>query len=103
MLRSASTISKDHTVIQDPVMEPFFITKTQNSGYTVFERVQKGSSDKEYVKTVAYPATFNAALKRVITELVNSKGDKHFNSLQDYLAEWRELNDQVSKLTTMEL
>ena len=42
MLRNPDSVPSSDTVIQDPVMEPFFITRSQTGGYTVYERVVKG-------------------------------------------------------------
>ena len=39
MLRNPNSIPATDTIIADPVMEPFFITRSPNNGYTVYERV----------------------------------------------------------------
>ena len=44
MLRNPNSIPAGDILIQDPVMEPFFITKSQSGGYTVYERVEKGET-----------------------------------------------------------
>jgi len=65
MLRNPNSIPSGDTIIQDPVMEPFFITRSQTGGYTVYERVTKGENNTEYIKTICYPGNFNHALKSV--------------------------------------
>ena len=50
MLRNPNSIPASDTIIADPVMEPFFITRSPNNGYTVYERVIKGDNDTEYIK-----------------------------------------------------
>ena len=35
MLRNPDSIPASDTLIADPVMEPFFITRSQTGGYTV--------------------------------------------------------------------
>ena len=42
MLRRPDSIPATDTVIEDPAMEPFFITNSASGGYTVYERVIKG-------------------------------------------------------------
>jgi len=103
MLRNPKSIPTGDTIIQDPVMEPFFISKSQSGGYTVYERVTKGEKNTEYIKTVAYPATFNSALKRVANELLNSASNKQYNSVKEYIAEWNKIDQRMKELTSIEL
>ena len=102
MLRRPDSIPAGDTVIADPVMEPFFISKSQSGGYTVYERVTKGEKNTEYIKTVAYPATFNSALKRVVNEKLNNGENKLYN-LKDYVNRYENIYNSVKALTTMEL
>ena len=102
MLRRPDSIPAGDTVIADPVMEPFFISKSQSGGYTVYERVVKGENDTEYIKTVSYPATFNSALKRVVNEKLNNGENKLYN-LKDYVNRYENIYNSVKALTTMEL
>ena len=41
MLRNPDSIPASDTIIKDPKMDPFFITRSQTGGYTVFENVIK--------------------------------------------------------------
>ena len=102
MLRRPDSIPAGDTVIADPVMEPFFISKSQSGGYTVYERVVKGEKDTEYIKTIAYPGTFNAALKRVVNEKLNN-GENKLYSLKDYVNRYENIYKEVSSMTSMEL
>ena len=52
MLRNPNSIPETDTVIKDPVLDPFFITRSQTGGYTVFEQVVKGDNDTEYIKVL---------------------------------------------------
>ena len=103
MLRRPDSIPAGDTVIADPVMEPFFISKSQSGGYTVYERVVKGDKKTEYIKTVAYPATFNSALKRVASELLNNSNNKQYNSVKEYINEWQKIDERMKFLTSIEL
>lgn len=102
MLRRPDSIPAGDTVIADPVMEPFFISKSQSGGYTVYERVVKGDKNTEYIKTVAYPATFNAALKRVANEKLNN-GESNIYNLKEYVTRWENIHKEMSMLTSIEL
>jgi|TARA_R110000803_G_scaffold48281_2_gene100268 hypothetical protein len=101
MLRRPDSIPAGDTVIEDPVMEPFFIAKSTSGGYTVYERVIKGENDTHYIKTVSYPATFNAALKTVSRELLNSKSN-YYSTIKEYIQEWKVIEDKMSSLTTID-
>ena len=90
MLRRPDSIPVGDTVIEDPVMEPFFIAKSSTGGYTVYERVIKGEKKTPYIKTVCYPATFNSALKVVSRELLNT-GSNHFTTVKAYIKEWKDI------------
>ena len=102
MLRRPDSIPAGDTVIADPVMEPFFISKSQSGGYTVYERVVKGEKNTEYIKTVAYPSTFNAALKRVANEKLNN-GESNIYNLKEYVTRWETIHKEMSMLTSIEL
>ena len=102
MLRKPDSIPTGDTVIADPVIEPFFIAKSQSGGYTVYERVIKGDNDTEYIKTVSYPASFNGALKRVASEKLNNGENKSYD-LKTYITRWEAINEIMKSLTPIEL
>ena len=101
MLRRPDSIPDGDTVIEDPVMEPFFIAKSTSGGYTVYERVIKGENDTPYIKTICYPATFNHALKVVSRELLNT-GKNYYTSIKDYIQEWKDIQYKMTTLTDIE-
>ena len=96
MLRNPNTIPKDDTIIADPVMEPFFITRSQTGGYTVYERVVKGANDTEYIKTVSYPSNFGNALKVVAREILNTKATTY--SLKEYVDRWETVESSLTSI-----
>lgn len=101
MLRRPDSIPAGDTVIEDPVMEPFFIAKSSSGGYTVYERVIKGENDTPYIKTICYPATFNHALKVVSRELVNTNKN-YYTSIKEYISEWKEIQEKMVSLTDID-
>lgn len=102
MLRKPDSLSPSDTVIQDPAMEPFFITKSQAGGYVVYERVVKGEKNTEYIKTICYPSTFNYALKAVAREKLNSTDKPKYDSLKEYVGRWEEIMEEMKNLTTID-
>lgn len=102
MLRNPNTIAAGDTVIEDPMMEPFFITHSSSGGYTVFEKVNRGKEDRAYIRTVCYPATFNHALKTVSKELLNFGDNKHFSTIKEYIETWNSIEQSMRTMTTIE-
>ena len=101
MLRRPDSIPAGDTIIEDSIMEPFFIAKSSSGGYTVYERVVKGDNDTHYIKTICYPANFNYALKAVSREMLNSKSN-HYTTIKSYVKEWKDIEEKMSSLTSIE-
>ena len=101
MLRRPDSIPDGDTIIEDPIMEPFFIAKSSSGGYTVYERVVKGDNNTHYIKTICYPSNFNYALKTVSKQMLYTKSN-HYTSIKDYIKEWSTIENKMSSLTTIE-
>ena len=96
MLRNPDSIPSSDTVIQDPVMEPFFITRSQTGGYTVYERVTKGENNTEYIKTLGYPSNFGSAIKMVAREILNEGGKTY--DLKTYVKRWEDVKNSLTSI-----
>jgi len=96
MLRNPNSIPATDTIIADPVMEPFFITRSPNNGYTVYERVVKGENNTEYIKTVSYPSNFGNALRSVAREKLNEEG--HTYNLKSYVDRWENIKNSLTSI-----
>jgi hypothetical protein len=101
MLRNPDTIPAGDTIIEDPIMEPFFITHSSSGGYTVYERVNRGKDDKAYLRTVCYPASFNYALRAVSKELLSFHETKHFKTIKEYVDTWSSIEQKMRTMTTI--
>ena len=77
-------------------MEPYFITRSQNNGYTVFQRVVKGENNTEYIKTVSYPSNFSMALKTVAREILNEGGKTY--DLKTYVKRWEDVKNSLTSI-----
>jgi hypothetical protein len=99
MLRNTNTISPSDILIEDQLMEPFFITKSPSGGYTVFERVSRGKDNKPYLRTVGYFSNFGNCLKRVAKELLHYTDKKQYNSIKEYIDTHSALEQKMSTLT----
>lgn len=102
MLRKPDSISPTDTLIEDPVMEPFFIVKSSAGGYVVYERVTKGENSTEYIKTHGYPSNFNNALKMVSRELLYQANNKHYSSIKEYIQTFEQLEQKMRTLTAID-
>ena len=93
MLRNPNSIPASDTIIKDPKMDPFFITRSQTGGYTVFENVLKGENNTSYIKTVSYPSTFGAGLRTIAREKLNEEGKTY--DLKSYIERWESVKDSL--------
>lgn len=99
MLRKPDSIPANDTVIADPSMEPFFISKSTTGGFTVYERVVKGDNNTPYIKTICYPATFAYALKTVAEEKLNSR--KSYDSIQEYVSAYKTISENMTNSVSL--
>ena len=97
MLRNPDSLSKRDTIIEDPSMEPYFMTRSATHEFTVFERVVKGLNNKKYLRVVGYPSNFGRALTMVAKELQDFKGKSSFKSLSSYIKKWQTITDRIDK------
>ena len=96
MLRNPNSISDSDTIVQDPVLEPFFITRSSNGGYAVYERVTTGENNTEYIKTLGYPSTFGNAIQMIAREMLNEEGKTY--DLKSYINRWEEIKNSISSI-----
>ena len=102
MLRSPNSFSKEDIIIEDPLMEPFFITRTPGSGYTVYERINKEKNKKNYIRLISYPSNFKNALRRIAKELLDSGEKRKYETVKQYLYDWNKINQKMEKLVDFE-
>jgi len=102
MLRRPDSISSTDTIIEDPIMEPFIITKSSAGGYAVHERVTKGEENKEYLKTHGYPSNFNNALKMVSKNLLDQSNDRHYTSIKQYIETFEQLQLKMRSIAAID-
>lgn len=95
MFRVADSLSKNSVVIEDPSLDPYVIAKMKEGGYVLYEKVNK---EKEYLKTICYPSTFDFALKALASEMM-SNGNKYYSSVKEFIGEWRKIEEKLNKLT----
>jgi|TARA_R100000482_G_C5130147_1_gene151329 hypothetical protein len=95
--------AKSITVISDPLMEPYYITK-DDLCYTVNERITPNKDHfrskgvgTEYAKPQGYYASFELALVKISEELMHTK--RNYDSLSEYIEEYRIISNQIKEYT----
>lgn len=91
-----------YTIIKDPAIEPFHISKDQYC-YTVVQTItpdpsnlEKGSVGKAYEKQIGHYGNLSHALKKIAKSKLDLKSE--YNSIIDYINEWQRQQDAVNEL-----
>jgi uncharacterized protein YutD len=86
------TTEKEYTrFINDPVMEPYFISMDDNCmtvNIKVTPDTRYSDSGKEYTKIVGHYSNLGSALKSIAKDKANSKS---YDSLQEYMSEYNNI------------
>ena len=87
------------TLIEDPSMDPFFITKDEHC-YTVNRRIKYNANhfrstgkSKTYSKALTFHSKFEDALKRITEEQLHTK--KHYKTLNDFLNHFLSIENNI--------
>jgi|TARA_B100000795_G_scaffold252366_1_gene221873 hypothetical protein len=87
------------TLIEDPSMEPYFITKDEHC-YTVNRKVTSNANhfrstgkSTTYSKAVTFHAKFEDALKRITEEQLHTK--EHYTNLTDFLSHFTKIESNI--------
>ena len=91
--------AKSHTVIEDPSLEPYFVTK-DDYNYIVNIKIQTNKNhfrstgkSKTYSKSLTFHAKFEQALKRISEEQLHNK--EHYTSLKSFIAEYSKIESNL--------
>tara|TARA_B110000858_G_scaffold69363_1_gene80616 strand:+ start:357 stop:674 length:318 start_codon:yes stop_codon:yes gene_type:complete len=97
-----------NTIIKDPVLEPFHLSKDQYC-YTVVETItpeeknlgrfgNKGNANegKDYEKSLGHYSTLAHALKSIAKSKLDKKSE--YNSIIEYINTWKEEKEQMNEL-----
>jgi hypothetical protein len=103
MLRNPNTIPAGDILIEDAVLEPYFIVNANSGGYTVYERVTRGKGDNAYLRTVCYPSTFNHALKVIAKEKLNTGDNTYYGSIKEYVDRWESITKSIESAVQFQL
>jgi len=91
--------AKSLTMIEDPSLEPYFITVDDNC-YTVNIKVTKNKDhfrstgkNKTYSKALTFHATFKHALERITQDQLHTK--ESYTSLSEFLNHYKNIESNI--------
>jgi len=96
-------LPKTHKYIYDENIEPMFLGKDTSvgGGYILYLRKdveQKTGDIAKYAKVIGYPSTFSHALKMIVRDKLKVTGPTTYNSIREYLNEWKQINEESKNL-----
>lgn len=95
MLRKPESQSSKEVIIEDPALEPYFISMPREGGFIVYQRIQRGKNGTKYNRAVSYPSTLSRSVKAIQRELMLSGEVRNFKSLQEFVKSWEELGEKL--------
>ena len=97
-----------NTIIKDPALDPFFISKDQYC-FTVmevitpdeknigkFKKKDNGNEGKDYEKPVGHYSSLAAALKKIAVGKIDHK--KEYSSIMGYIEEYNKEKESIENL-----
>lgn len=97
-----------NTIIKDPALGPFFISKDQYC-YTVmevitpdeknigkFKKKNNGNEGKDYEKPIGHYSSLASALKKIAKGKLDRK--KEYSSIMSYIKEWEKEKEEMENL-----
>lgn len=100
MFRKVDQIKPGEALIQDPLIEPYYIIRGTDNVYTIYLKSQ--DMNAKHVKTIGYFTDFGMCLKRIAKEIVtHKKGKLQFDTINEYIAMHKEIKQQIATLVEM--
>ena len=82
------------TIIEDPVLEPYFIICYGPGDFSINKK-RTDLHGKFKFSTIRYPSTFFGCLDSIAKEKLNETGD--YQSIQDYIEAWKNVSETVRR------
>lgn len=81
------------TLIQDEILEPYFIVHYAEGGFGVMKTRLDSKGNLKF-KSISYPSTFLACLNTVAIEKQHQEGQS-YNSIQEYIESWKNVSSRI--------
>jgi hypothetical protein len=102
MTEIKESTSSSTTIIRDPKIEPFYISKDAYC-YTIFKTIipdikytEDNKPGKEYAKALGHFSSFGSCLKRLAKEKLDN--NQSYNSIQEYIQTYKDLETSIKEL-----
>src|SRR5574344_1244329 len=95
MKKSESSLGRGYkgTLIEDPVLEPYFILQDQIGAFLVNRRKKTGKVEETFI-VMNYPSSFLGCLNSIGKFQFMAK-NSHFHSVQEYIDAWNEISNRI--------
>lgn len=81
------------TVVEDPVLEPYFVVRYAEGGFGVIKK-RTDDSGKLRIRVLSYPSTFVGCLHYIAKEQLNVGGSV-YSSIQQYIDDWKKITTRI--------
>lgn len=92
-IKTVLSESNKDVIIEDPVLEPYFIVNYAEGGWGVCMKRLSGKGELKY-KDICYPARFVSCLDTIAKQKMQDKGE-HYASIRAYIDEWKKVSNLV--------
>lgn len=92
-IRTVMSESNKDIIIEDPVLEPYFIINYAEGGWGVCMKRLTSKGELKY-KELCYPARFVSCLDNIAKAKLRDQ-DKDYASIQAYIDDWKKVSDSI--------
>jgi len=89
------TKSDSITLITDPLIEPFFISRDQYC-FTAIENVISTETNNPYQKVIGHYSDIAGCLEKIIQCKVDKK--ENYVSIKGYINEWKQIKNELKQM-----
>ena len=81
------------TLIQDEILDPYFIVRYADGGFGVMKSRIDSKGNLKF-KVLCYPSTFMGCLEMIAREKQHQEG-QIYNSIQEYIENWKQISNTI--------
>lgn len=81
------------TLIQDEILEPYFIVRYAEGGFGVMKTRIDGKGNLKF-RVLGYPSSFLSCLDSIAKEKQHEEG-KVYNTIQEYIENWKSISRSI--------
>lgn len=81
------------TIIEDPVLEPYFIINYAEGGWGVCMKRLSGKGELKY-REICFPTRFESCLNEIAKAKLHDQGN-HYLSIHQYIEDWCAVSNMI--------